>query len=165
MHGDIVAAGLAGCGFQLRAQIIGGISREQGIGVSPIGAIVVFARGRRSSGWSCPGDASCARALPIAVDTPFQAVEQLVYQIHPMGWPTTRPGERTTAAVPASSRRARCSTTGRRCCGLELCPAYVDVIVRRWQAFTGRTAIHQASSQSFDERAASQDPDGGSSHG
>jgi DNA modification methylase len=55
--------------------------------------------------------------------------------------------------------------TGRLCYGLELCPTYVDVIVRRWQAFTGRTAIHQASGQPFDERAASQDPDGGSGHG
>jgi DNA modification methylase len=29
---------------------------------------------------------------------------------------------------------------GRRCYGVELNPAYVDVIVRRWEAFTGRTA-------------------------
>jgi DNA modification methylase len=46
--------------------------------------------------------------------------------------------------------------TGRICYGLELNPAYVDVIVRRWQAFTGRNAIHQASGQPFDERC--QDP-------
>jgi hypothetical protein len=31
--------------------------------------------------------------------------------------------------------------------------------VECWQAFTGRTAIHQASGQSFDERAGSQDRD------
>ena len=43
--------------------------------------------------------------------------------------------------------------TGRSCRGLEISPAYVDVILRRWRAFTGRTAIHQASGQSFDERA------------
>ena len=49
--------------------------------------------------------------------------------------------------------------TGRSCCGLEISPAYVDVILRRWQAFTGRTAIHQASGQSFDERADRQDRD------
>jgi DNA modification methylase len=49
--------------------------------------------------------------------------------------------------------------TGRICCGLEISPAYVDVIVRRWQAFTGRSAIHQASGQSFDERAGTQGPD------
>jgi hypothetical protein len=42
---------------------------------------------------------------------------------------------------------------------------FLPRLPRYRQAFTGRTAIHQASSQSFDERAASQDPDGGSSHG
>jgi DNA modification methylase len=49
--------------------------------------------------------------------------------------------------------------TGRLCCGLEISRPYVDVILRRWQAFTGRTAIRQASGQSFDERAGSQDWD------
>src|SRR5256885_16733248 len=46
--------------------------------------------------------------------------------------------------------------TGRTCVGLEISPAYVDVTLRHWQDFTGRTAIHQASGQSFDERAANQ---------
>jgi DNA modification methylase len=49
--------------------------------------------------------------------------------------------------------------TGRLCCGLEISPAYVDVILQRWKSFSGRTAIHQASGQSFDERAESQDRD------
>src|SRR5688500_14541118 len=31
-------------------------------------------------------------------------------------------------------------TTGRTCFGLELDPAYVDVIVTRWEHFTGGTA-------------------------
>jgi DNA modification methylase len=43
--------------------------------------------------------------------------------------------------------------TGRRCCGLELDPAYVDTIVRRWQALTGGSARHAASSRSFDDLA------------
>jgi DNA modification methylase len=47
--------------------------------------------------------------------------------------------------------------TGRTCIGVEISPAYVDVILRRWQNFTGRTAIHQASGQSFNERAANPD--------
>jgi hypothetical protein len=47
--------------------------------------------------------------------------------------------------------------TSRVCYDLELNPLYVDVIVRRWQVFTGRAAMHQASGQSFDERAGRQD--------
>jgi DNA modification methylase len=56
--------------------------------------------------------------------------------------------------------------TGRICFGLELNPAYVDVIVKRWQLFTGRSALHQASGQSFDERADKQPHDqSGAVHG
>ena len=42
--------------------------------------------------------------------------------------------------------------TGRRCYGLELDPAYVDVSVRRWQAYTGQAARHATSGKSFAER-------------
>jgi DNA modification methylase len=56
--------------------------------------------------------------------------------------------------------------SGRVCYGLELDPAYVDVVVRRWQRFTGREATHQASGDAFDERARSQECDrGGRDHG
>ena len=43
--------------------------------------------------------------------------------------------------------------TGRRCYGLELDPAYVDTIVRRWQALTRGAARHTASGRSFDDLA------------
>ena len=36
---------------------------------------------------------------------------------------------------------------------LELDPAYVDTIVRRWQALTGGSARHSASGRSFDDLA------------
>ena len=39
--------------------------------------------------------------------------------------------------------------TGRICYGIELDPAYVDTIVRRWQAFTGLVATHVVSGRSF----------------
>jgi len=41
--------------------------------------------------------------------------------------------------------------TGRRCYGLELDPIYVDVIVRRWQAYTRQTARHAETGRSFAE--------------
>jgi DNA modification methylase len=45
--------------------------------------------------------------------------------------------------------------TGRRCYGIEIDPIYVDVIVRRWQAYTGEAAIHAPTGTSFDEMARS----------
>ncbi len=45
-----------------------------------------------------------------------------------------------------------CEKTARRARLLELDPKYVDVIVKRWQAFTGKQAIH-ADGSPFDERA------------
>ncbi len=42
----------------------------------------------------------------------------------------------------------------RRCFGLELEPLYVDVIVRRWQTFTGDQARHAVTGCSFDDTAA-----------
>jgi len=41
--------------------------------------------------------------------------------------------------------------TGRTCFGLELDPIYVDTIVRRWQRFTGLSAVHVPTGFSFDE--------------
>lgn len=41
--------------------------------------------------------------------------------------------------------------TGRVCYGLELDPVYVDTIVRRWQRFTGRSAVHGKSGKPFRE--------------
>jgi DNA modification methylase len=38
---------------------------------------------------------------------------------------------------------------GRICYGIELDPAYVDLTVRRWQAYTGNTARHAKSKRSF----------------
>jgi DNA modification methylase len=40
---------------------------------------------------------------------------------------------------------------GRRGYGLEIDPGYVDVAVRRWQAFSGKDALHVASGLTFEE--------------
>ena len=42
---------------------------------------------------------------------------------------------------------------GRRAHGLEIDPLYIDVAVRRWQAFTKRDAILKETGQTFDEAA------------
>lgn len=41
--------------------------------------------------------------------------------------------------------------TGRKACGMEIDPHYVDVAVRRWQAITGKDAVLASSGATFDE--------------
>jgi DNA modification methylase len=44
--------------------------------------------------------------------------------------------------------------TGRACYSMELQAKYVDVIVRRWQNFTGKKATLDGDGRTFDEIAA-----------
>lgn len=44
-----------------------------------------------------------------------------------------------------------CEKTGRKCFMMELAPAYCDVIIRRWQKFTGKEAILESTHQTFEE--------------
>jgi len=44
-----------------------------------------------------------------------------------------------------------CEKTNRICYTMELDPIYVDVIIQRWQDFTGKKAIHEKTNKTFDE--------------
>ena len=48
--------------------------------------------------------------------------------------------------------------TGRRACALEIDPHYVDVIVQRWQAYTGKLARLDATAASFEDVAEQRQP-------
>ena len=43
--------------------------------------------------------------------------------------------------------------TGRISYGIEIDPVYVDVAIRRWQNYTGDTAVHALTGKRFDEVA------------
>ena len=51
-----------------------------------------------------------------------------------------------------------CEMTGRSCHAIELNPAYVDVAILRWQAFTGRSAYLDADGRAFTEVLAERQP-------
>jgi hypothetical protein len=73
---------------------------------------------------------------------------------------TAGPARSSTTRLSASARPSSpAEVTSRVCRAIELNPVYVDVILKRWQLFTGRAAIHQASGRSFDERASRPDRD------
>ena len=44
-----------------------------------------------------------------------------------------------------------CEKTGRVCCGIELDPLYVDVIIRRYQRVTEQEVILDETGETFDE--------------
>jgi hypothetical protein len=46
-----------------------------------------------------------------------------------------------------------CETSGRRGRAIELDPRYVDVVIRRWQAYTGGTAVLEQGGLGFNEIA------------
>ena len=41
--------------------------------------------------------------------------------------------------------------TGRVCYGMEIDPAYIDAVIRRWQSHTGEAARHADSGLTFDD--------------
>jgi DNA modification methylase len=45
---------------------------------------------------------------------------------------------------------AAAEMTGRVCCGLELDPKYVDVVVERWQGLSGKKATLEGDGRAFD---------------
>ena len=49
--------------------------------------------------------------------------------------------------------------TGRRCYGLELDPIYCDVIIRRWQSYTGGSARLATTGKAFDTVPAARSQD------
>ncbi|HCT45121.1 MAG: DNA methylase N-4 [Phycisphaerae bacterium] len=46
-----------------------------------------------------------------------------------------------------------CEKTRRHCVGIELSPRYVDVAITRWQLWTGREAVHEATGRTFNQLA------------
>ena len=171
MHGDIVASGLAACGLQLRAQIVWAkqhFTLSRGDYHWKHECCWYAVREGKSSHWQ--GDRTQPTLWECPNNNPFGNRQRE----HSWGHGTQKPVECMRRPVVNNSRPGQlvydpflgsgtsviaAEMTGRVCYGLELNPAYVDVIVRRWQAFTGRTAMHQASGQSFDERTGRHEQD------
>lgn len=71
---------------------------------------------------------------------------------------TTKAGYRVLDLFGGSgSTLIACEKTGRNAYLMELDPKYVDVIINRWQNFTGKEAVHIESSKTFNELKAERD--------
>jgi DNA modification methylase len=165
LHGDVVAADLAACGLQPRAQIVWAkqhFTLGRGDYHWKHETCWYAVRKGRTSHWQ--GGRTQTTVWEIANNNPFGNPQREQSWGHGTQKPVecmrrpivnnSRPGQLVyDSFLGSGTSLIAAEMTGRSCRGLEISPAYVDVILRRWQAFTGRTAIHQASGQSFDERA------------
>ncbi len=117
----------------------------------------------RSNVWNYPSALSFGRS----------SVEGDLLKDHP----TPKPKEMLAEAILDSTARGEivldpflgsgstliaAETVGRHCYGMDLDPLYVDLAVRRLQAWTGKQAVHASSGRLFDDIAADQpvSPDG-----
>ena len=178
LHGDVVAADLAACGLQSRAQIVWvkqHFTLSRGDYHWKHETCWYAVREGKAGQWQ--GDRKQTTVWEIANNNPFGNRQREQSWGHGTQKPVdcmrrpivnnSRPGELVyDPFLGSGTSLIAAEMTGRICYGLEISPAYSDVVVRRWQLFTGRAARHQASGQSFDERAARQDHDpSGAAHG
>ncbi len=176
--GDVAYAYLSACGLQPRAQIVWAkqhFTLGRGDYHWKHETCWYAVREGKSSHWS--GDRTQTTVWEFPNNNPFGNPQRE----QSWGHGTQKPVECMRRPIVNNSRPGQAiydpflgsgtsliaaEMTGRVCYGVELSPAYTDVVVRRWQVFTGRAAMHQAASQSFDERAQRREHDqSGSAHG
>lgn len=173
LHGDVVGADLAACGLQRRAQIVWvkqHFTLSRGDYHWKHECCCYTVRDGKTSHWQ--GDRTQTTVWEILNNNPFGNRQREESSGHGTQKPVecmrrpiannSRPGQAIyDPFLGSGTSLIAAEMSGRVCYGLELDPAYVDLVVHRWQRFTGRDATHQASGQSFDERAASQERDRG----
>src|SRR5215472_2211805 len=178
LHGDVVGGDLTACGFELRAQIVWAKPHfTLGRGHYHWRHETCWYAVREGKAGHWQGGRKQSTVWEIANNNPFGNQQREQSWGHGTQKPVecmrrpivnnSRPGELVyDPFLGSGTSLIAAEMTGRVCYGLELNPLYIDVVVRRWQAFTGRAARHQTSGQSFDERAQRQGLDqSGAAHG
>jgi len=166
VHAAEVAAGLTTAGFRIRAQIIW-VKQHFALGRGDYhwqhepGFYVV--REGKSSNWC--GDRTQSTVWQIANLNPFGGSRQEEATGHGAQKPVElmrRPILNNTVRgdivydpfLGSGTTLIAAASTDRICYGLDIDPRYVDVIVRRWQKFTGKAGVLEGDGRSFDEIAA-----------
>ena len=155
LHAAVVAESLEAAGFAIRSQIIWAKER------------LVLSRGHyhwqhepcwyavRSSGtghWSGDRKQTTLWTIPSGdqdADTVHGTQKPVDCMRRPM-LNNSSPGQAVYEPFCGSgSSLIAAETTGRVCHAVELDPAYVDVALQRWQAFTGKEAVLDATGETF----------------
>lgn len=156
IHATTVAESLIACGFDIRAQIVWSKSR--------------FVLGRGDYHWQ---HEPCIYAVRKGTRSHWQGArdQSTLWSIAPAGAEdaatthgTQKPVEAMRRPIVNNSERGdliyepfcgsgttmiAAETVGRACLAMELDPAYCDVIVCRWQEFTGKPAVLDGEDRAF----------------
>ncbi|WP_295443004.1 DNA methyltransferase [uncultured Thiodictyon sp.] len=161
-HSPEVAESLVACGFILRNLIIWGKNN------------LVIGRGdyhhKHEPAWYCvrqggashwQGDRTQTTLWDIDKPRKSETGHSTQKPVECMARPirnNSAPGEAVYEPFSGSGTTIiACTMEGRVCHAIELMPAYVDMAVRRWQAFTGRSATLDATAEPFPEAPAVRD--------
>ena len=160
LHATTVAESLEACGFAIRSQIIWAKERL----VLSRGdyhwqhepcfyAVKTGARGcwngdrKQTTLWSIPSRDQDARTVH-GTQKPVECMRRPMLNNSSPGQAVYEPFSGSGTSIIAAE------TCGRISLSMELDPAYVDVAVTRWQAFTGQAATLDGDGRSFGEIAA-----------
>ena len=111
----------------------------------------------RTNVWSYPGanqpGSSASKALQYhPTPKPIEMVEDALKDVSKRGALVLDVFLGSGTTLLAAER------SGRRACCIELDPAYVDVAIRRWEAMTGKEAVHAVSGKTFAQMASERNP-------
>ena len=163
LHATTVADSLAACGFAIRSQIIWAKERlvlSRGdyhwrhepcwYAVRDKGKAHWNGDRKQSTLWSIPSRDQDAATVH-GTQKPVEAMRRPMLNNSAPGQPVYEPFSGSGTSIIAAE------TCGRISLSMELDPAYVDVAVTRWQAFTGETATLDGDGRSFAEVALARD--------
>ncbi len=165
IHATTVAESLVACGFDIRAQIVWSKNRfalGRGdyhwqhepcwYGVKKGGKSHWQGARDQSTLWSIAPAGDEDAATPHGTQKPVEVMRRPIINNSESGDLVYEPfcGSGTTLIAA--------ETVGRCCLALELDPAYCDVIIRRWQDFTGNIAVLDGNGQTFENLMAERKP-------
>ncbi len=156
MFTHVVLESLEACGFEHRAMIVWGKDRftlgrghyhwqhEPAWYVVKKGATGHWASDRKQTTlWSIPAREDGGHGH--GTQKPVECMRRPIENNSAPGDAVYEPFSGSGTTIIAAEQ------TGRRCYAMELSPQYVDVAVRRWQQFTGKTATLESTGEPFPE--------------
>jgi DNA modification methylase len=152
MHNDVVIGSLEACGFTRRAHVIWVKDRfTLGRGDYQWQHEPLWYCVKGSAHWCGDRKQSTVWTIPAREDgghghgtqKPVECMRRPMLNNSSAGQAVYDPFVRSCTTIIAAEM------TGRACHAIELCPVYVDVAVRRWEAFTGTPATLEASGKTY----------------